>query len=240
MFQPVRDSDGDVTDALILRRYTANWAAPDDRKVNPWDINELDPTDNGTMGTIPGAVIECSVGDTVIVHFKNMDMRSQSIFKLSQAAVTQKGMAAQMAAGGTLAGMSGMSDGQMIMGASAASPRFSFTEQNLLEVISQAIPFPLFRPLPMLQRTHSLHTHGFVFAPQFDGAYPLTPPDPLQAVGGEAALWASVGVTGGLKQGDRVPPGGTFTYTWNTLGWPTTQGVWLYHDHSVCDMENVS
>ena len=63
MFQPVRDSDGDVADALILRRYTANWAAPDDRKVNPWDINELDPTDNGTMGTIPGPVIECSVGD---------------------------------------------------------------------------------------------------------------------------------------------------------------------------------
>src|SRR6266704_4667429 len=41
-------------DALILRRYTATWAAPDDRKVNPWDLNELDPTDNGTMGTIPG------------------------------------------------------------------------------------------------------------------------------------------------------------------------------------------
>ena len=53
-------------------------------------------------------------------------------------------------------------------------------------------------------------------------------------------MWASVGVTGGFKQGDRVPPGGTFTYSWNTIGWPTTQGVWLYHDHSVCDTENVS
>ena len=31
--------------ALILRRYTANWAAPDDRKVNPWDLNEPDLTD---------------------------------------------------------------------------------------------------------------------------------------------------------------------------------------------------
>src|ERR687897_2396235 len=58
-------------DALILRRYTANWAAPDDRKVNPWDLNELDPTDNGTMGTIPGPVIECEVGDSVTVHFRN-------------------------------------------------------------------------------------------------------------------------------------------------------------------------
>ncbi|HJQ30031.1 MAG TPA: hypothetical protein VJ827_11870, partial [Rubrobacter sp.] len=60
----------------ILRRYTANWAAPDDRKVNPWDLNELDSTDNGTMGTIPGPVIECEVGDTVIVHFRNRDHRA--------------------------------------------------------------------------------------------------------------------------------------------------------------------
>jgi hypothetical protein len=25
-------------DALVLRRYTKNWRAPDDRKVNPWDL----------------------------------------------------------------------------------------------------------------------------------------------------------------------------------------------------------
>jgi plastocyanin len=41
------------------------------------------------------------------------------------------------------------------------------------------------------------------------------------------------------KRGDRVPPGGTFNYTWNTLDWPTTAGVWLYHDHSIYDHENV-
>ena len=35
-------------------------------------------------------------------------------------------------------------------------------------------------------------------------------------------------------------PGGTFTYTWNTFAWPTTAGVWLYHDHSICDMDNVN
>lgn len=36
-----------------------------------------------------------------------------------------------------------------------------------------------------------------------------------------------------------MPPGGTYTYTWNTFSWPTTAGVWLYHDHSICDMDNV-
>jgi hypothetical protein len=63
------------TDALILRRYTADWRAPDDRKVNPWALNEPDPTDAGTMGTIPGATIECNVGDILRIHFRNHDMR---------------------------------------------------------------------------------------------------------------------------------------------------------------------
>ena len=172
MYKPIMDGPN-VGEALILRRYTANWAAPADRKVNPWDLNELDPTDTGTMGTIPGPVIECNVGDTVTVHFRNMDSRA---------------------------------------GKSAKA------------------------------RAHSLHPHGFVFKPTSDGAYPLTPPDPdpINAMGGEAALWALVGVTGPNKQGDRVPPGGTFTYTWNTFGWPSTAGVWLYHDHSICDMDNVN
>jgi hypothetical protein len=62
-------------DALILRRYTPNWAAPDDRKGNPWNLNEPDPTDTGTMGTIPGPTIECNVGDSVTVHFRNLDTR---------------------------------------------------------------------------------------------------------------------------------------------------------------------
>jgi plastocyanin len=159
-------------EALILRRYTPNWAAPDDRKINPWDVNERDPTDNGTMGTIPGPVIECTLGDTMTVHFRNKD----------------------------------------------------------------------FRPGKAVHaRTHSLHPHGFVFDPRYDGAFPLSPPDPTQPVGAEAILWQAVGVTGNkaMKRGDRVPPGGTFTYTWQTIGWPTTAGVWLYHDHSICDMENV-
>lgn len=172
MYRPVMDG-GSVGEALILRRYTANWAAPADRKVNPWDLNEADPTDAGTMGTIPGPVIECNVGDSVVVHFRNMDSRV------------------------------------------GKSPK---------------------------ARAHSLHPHGFVFKPTSDGAYPLTPPDPdpINAVGGEGPLWALVGVTGPNKQGDRVPPGGTFTYTWNTFGWPTTAGVWLYHDHSICDVDNVN
>jgi FtsP/CotA-like multicopper oxidase with cupredoxin domain len=168
MYKPLR-SGTSLADALILRRYTANWAAPDDRKVNPWDLNEPDPTDNGTMGTIPGPVIECNVGDRVIVHFRNMDQRPGK---------------------------------------------------------------------DVTTRTHSLHPHGFVFAPTSDGAYPLSPPDPTQPVGPQAALWAAVGVSD-FKKGDRVPPGATFDYTWNTFGWPTTAGVWLYHDHSICDMDNV-
>ena len=236
MYQPVRDSDGDVADALIFRRYTANWAAPDDRKVNPWDINELDPTDNGTMGTIPGPVIECSVGDTVNVHFRNMDMRTQPLFKIAQA-VTAKGMSMQMASGGAMGGMEAMKN--VPTAETRANPMEMSAEIVDRFGLNEFFPFPFFVPLPVLQRTHSLHTHGFVFAPNFDGAYPLTPPDPAQAVGAEAAMWTSVGVNGGFKQGDRVPPGATFTYSWETVGWPTTQGVWLYHDHSVCDTDNV-
>lgn len=160
-------------DALIYRRYTANWASPDDHKVNPWDQNELDPTDGGTMGTIPGPVLECNVGDVMLVHFRNADNRTQS---------------------------------------------------NVL--------------LPVEMRTHSMHPHGVVFAPTSDGAYPLSPPDSTQPVGNQASAWASVGVAN-FKQGDRVPPGGTYTYTWDTHGWPSTAGVWLYHDHSICDDESV-
>src|SRR5947207_7834705 len=140
MWKPMPD------EALILRRYTPNWAAPDDRKVNPWDLNEPDPTDAGTMGTIPGPVIECNVGDSVLVHFRNMDSRAGKNVKA---------------------------------------------------------------------RAHSLHPHGFVFKPTSDGAYPLSPADPSQPVGGEAALWTAVGVSGPNKIGDRVPPGATFTYSWN-------------------------
>ena len=175
--------NGKPHNALILRRYTENWVAPDDRKVNPWDVNEPDPTDAGTMGTIPGPVIECNVGDSVTVHFRNLDMRQE--------------------------------DGQL---------------------------------LPIEKRTHSLHPHGFVFNQFSDGAYPLSPPDPSQPIGAESAAWTAIGVTA-FKHGDRVPPpadannpiasAATYTYHWNTNGWPTTAGVWLYHDHSVCDMENV-
>jgi len=205
MYRPLRKSDATVDDALILRRYkppqkpdkSDAWTQPDDRKVNPWDLNEPDPTDNGTMGTIPGPVIECNVGDSVLVHFRNMDMRTQL---------------------GT----------QIIC----------FPVPLIGQI---CIPFPVPVPIAIEKRTHSLHPHGFVFEPTSDGAYPLSPPDSTQPIPpAEAAAWASVpGFTGSLKKGDRVPPGGTFTYAWNTFGWPTTAGVWLYHDHSICDMDNV-
>ena len=195
MYAPLRDGDGKVMDALIFRRYKAPvlpdksdaWTVPDDRKVNPWDINEKDPTDNGTMGTIPGPVIECNVGESVIVHFKNLDMRLTKDVKA---------------------------------------------------------------------RSHSMHVHGFVFKQEHDGAYPLSNADINQRVDGtiplpgqiaapdETAFWNSIapGTStnfGTLKIGDRVPPGGTFVYNWTTQSWPTTAGVWLYHDHSFCDDKNM-
>jgi FtsP/CotA-like multicopper oxidase with cupredoxin domain/plastocyanin len=207
MYNPLRDADGNVKDALILRRYkpptkpdqSDAWTVPDDRKVNPWDLNEPDPTDNGTMGTIPGPVIECNVGDSVVVHFRNLDRR------------------------------------------------------NLTEARTVHIPGPFGGgfdihipavPLPIEKRVHSLHPHGFVFKASSDGAYPLSPPDTTQPVTGiltdESFAWSKVpGFSGIFKKGDRVPPNGTFVYHWNTIGWPTTSGVWLYHDHSICDMENV-
>ena len=179
MYLPVNKGKGpengppewQVIDALILRRYTENWQTPDDRKVNPWDLNEPDPTDNGTMGTIPGPTLECNVGDKIIVHLRNKDFRTDT---------------------------------------------------------------------DITARTHSLHPHGIVFNPESDGAFPLSPADKTQEIpDDEKQAWRDIKVKGDLKQGDRVPPGGTFTYTWDTLNWPTTAGVWHYHDHSICDHINV-
>jgi plastocyanin/FtsP/CotA-like multicopper oxidase with cupredoxin domain len=168
-------------DALILRRYAEWWGTPDDRKVNPWDLNEPDPTDSGTMGTIPGATIECNVGDTVRVHFRNFDRRR------------------------------------------IPGPPWQRTDL-----------------LPVAERAHSLHAHGVSFPAKYDGAYPLSPPDTDQPIGAmERTLWDGVGVKGPFKQGDRVPAGATFTYTWYAQG-PASAGVWAYHDHSIADMENIS
>ncbi len=170
-----------IKNALVYRRYTANWAAPDDRKVNPWDLNEPDPTG----GTIPGPVLECSVGDDIVIHFRNNDMRWNQ-------------------------------PPETVDPAKQTTVKFSFA-----------------------QCAHSMHPHGVVFSSENDGAYPLSRADATQAIDAtERAVWNQVGVIGQNKQGDRVPPGGTFVYTWKTFGWPTTTGVWLYHDHSVMDTYN--
>src|SRR5262249_3784789 len=137
---------------------------------------------------------ECNVGDSVLVHFRNMDGRKTR---------------------------------------------------------------PSGDPITPGDLVHSLHTHGFVFAQEFDGAYPLSKLDLQQPIAGakEEGIWSKeptvAGQSGPLEQfkdkttgklfkrGDRVPPGGTFNYKWDTIGWPTTAGVWIYHDHSVHDTDSM-
>ncbi len=252
MHKPLRDPDDDdpthTLDALILRRYMpprqreggqparAPWSVPDDRKVNPWDLNEPDPTDNGTMGTIPGPVIECNVGDKVVVHFRNLDMRKKWVWKTEM--VKQK-----------------VTEEWQETGEHPGDPQKGHHQITYEETVPKRVLEQ--EDLELEMRTHSLHPHGFVFAATSDGAYPLSPSDASQPItAAETTTWSVVDEDPGQKfkqgngkKGDRVPPGGTFDYTWvagaplggDSVGpWPSTAGVWLYHDHSICDMENVS
>ena len=61
-------------EVLIIRRYSANWAAPADHPINPWDLAEPDAARTG--GTLPGAVLEGKVADDFVVHFRNADQRA--------------------------------------------------------------------------------------------------------------------------------------------------------------------
>jgi hypothetical protein len=72
-------------------------------------------------------------------------------------------------------------------------------------------------------RIHSLHPHGVQRKPIFDGAYPLSPPDPAQ----------------GNRQGDRVAPGESFTYHW-TCPQRAAAGAWLLRDHSLAGIRSTA
>jgi plastocyanin len=240
MFKPLTDKDGAI-DALILRRYkpptkkdkSDTWTVPDDRKVNPWDLNEPDPTDKGTMGTIPGPVVECNVGDKVIVHFRNRDMRTHSVTKTTTQTVHTTCTKVFWEPGDKTNGFKPHKVVEEVPCDKQVTT--THTEEEELRVE---------------RRTHSLHPHGFAFLAIHDGAYPLSPADKSQPVGPEKSVWDLLNVKE-FKKGDRVPPLGTFIYTWiagapseedpDTIEpWPTTSGVWLYHDHSICDMDNVN
>src|SRR6266496_1941694 len=148
MFKPLTDQDGAIN-ALILRRYkpptkknqSDAWTVPDDRKVNPWDLNEPDPTDKGTMGTIPGPVIECNVGDKVIVHFRNLDKRQHLVKQTHTTTTTTKTTEQQT-------------------GEEKGEPKGKIVSVDT-ETHTETVLVP--EDLPVLMRTHSLHPHGFAF-----------------------------------------------------------------------------
>jgi hypothetical protein len=67
--------------------------------------------------------------------------------------------------------------------------------------------------IPDFERIHSLHAHGVQRAALYDGAYPLSPPDPDQAG----------------RRGDRVAPEESFTYRWSCPQ-RAAAGAWLIRD----------
>lgn len=72
-------------------------------------------------------------------------------------------------------------------------------------------------------RIHSLHPHGVQRDPLYDGAYPLSSPDPQQ----------------GGQRGDRVAPGESFVYRW-TCPQKAAAGAWLFHDGSLAGVQNTA
>ncbi len=59
------------------------------------------------------------------------------------------------------------------------------------------------------RQPHSIHPHGVRYTPESDGAWTAAEPN---------------------KPGTAVPPGDSYTYTYDVL--PSSVGTWPYHDHS--------
>ena len=159
LYKPLRNPDATVMDALILRRYLPPatggkpWTVPDDRKVNPWDLNESNPTDTGTMGTIPGAVIECNVGDKVIVHFRNRDNRTHSVKKTVKKTVHTTCTEFHWEPGDKTNGFKPQKVEEEVPCDKTVTETHTVKEELAVE-----------------RRTHSLHPHGFAFLAAHDGA----------------------------------------------------------------------
>ncbi|MCI0733510.1 MAG: hypothetical protein L0Y38_06775 [Methylococcaceae bacterium] len=84
---------------------------------------------------------------------------------------------------------------------------------------SMKLATPFNEAFPMEDRTHGLRPHRIGRPAAKAGTIASLLPDPMQPVGSEAWLWSEIGVDA-FKKGDRVPPGGTFTYTWELLDGP--------------------
>ena len=80
-------------EALILRRMTDNWAAPDDRPLNPWDLTEPDPAQGNRRGD------RVAPGDTFTYRWSAPHKSSAGVWLYGDAAADGRQSAAAGAFG---------------------------------------------------------------------------------------------------------------------------------------------
>jgi hypothetical protein len=174
------DIQSRTADALVLRRYkpprrqagSDAWTFPVEPIIDSAAPCEPESSGRGRPDVIRGPLIECHVGDRLIVHFRNNDRRNRIVTKTIEV---------DLPFGGPI-----------------------------------ALPTPFNEPVPPENRTHGLRPDPVDGSTIETEPAPLFFSEPMQAVGFEVLIWGEVGVWA-FKQGDRVPPGGTFTYVWEVL-----------------------